>query len=85
MPITLNPNICSLTLKYNQFKTVDASISFYPSLVTIDISSNKLEKLPDKVFIAKQVLEDLNLSDKDIVELTEDVITGLKRLKTLNL
>ena len=57
MPITLNPDVKSLILKYNQFKTVDASISFYPSLVNLDISSNKLEILHAKVFIAQHVLD----------------------------
>ena len=43
MPITLNPDVQSLILKYNKFKTVDASISFYPSLVHLDKSNNELE------------------------------------------
>ena len=85
MPITLNPNIRSLILKYNQFKTVDASISFYPSLVTLDISSNRLETLPDKVFINQHMLDDLNLSDNNINEVKDEVFTGLTRLTKLKM
>lgn len=85
MPITLNPNIRSLTLKYNQFKTVDASISFYPSLITLDMSSNKIDTLPDKVFLAQKALEDLNLCDNNIKEVSDGVFIGLQNLKRLNL
>ena len=43
MPITLNPNVQSLILKHNKFKSVDASISFYPALKYLDLSHNRIE------------------------------------------
>jgi len=83
MPISLNPATKSLILKYNQFQSVDASISFYPSLQNLDLSSNKLKILPGKTFIAQRNLESLNLSDNELEELLDDAFTGLKRLKRL--
>jgi len=85
MPITLNPDVRSLVLKYNKFKTVDASISFYPSLVNLDISSNKLEVLHDKVFVAQHILEELNLSDNNISEISQRTFVGLRSLTRLNI
>jgi len=85
MPITLNPNILSLILKHNQFKTVDASISFYPALRYLDISSNNIELLGDSVFSNQQELEELNLSDNNISDISERAFIGLKQLKTINI
>ena len=82
MPITLNPNIRCLILKYNNFQTVDASISFYPSLVYLDISSNKIETLHENIFIAQQVLKDLNLSDNNID--TIDTIDSISTVGTFD-
>ena len=83
MPISLNPATKSLILKYNNFQTIDASISFYPSLQNLDLSCNELKILPGKIFITQRNLESLNLSDNKIQELTDDAFSGLKRLKRL--
>ena len=42
MPMTLNPAIKTLILKYNDFHSVDASFNFYPELELVDLSSNQL-------------------------------------------
>merc|ERR1719427_2209944 len=42
MPMTLNPSIRTLILKYNNFHSVDASFNFYPELELVDLSSNQL-------------------------------------------
>ena len=49
MPITLNPGVKQLVLKYNEFTKVDASLAFYPALTLLDLSSNTLTSLPAKV------------------------------------
>ena len=36
MPMTLNPSIRTLILKYNDFHSVDASFNFYPELELVD-------------------------------------------------
>ena len=85
MPITLNPNIISLILKHNQFKTVDASISFYPALKDLDISSNNIELLSDSILSNQKELEELNLSDNIISDISGRAFIGLKQLKSINL
>ena len=85
MPISLNPATKSLILKYNQLQTVDASVSFYPNLQNLNLSSNHLQILPGNIFIAQQALERLNLCDNKLQKLTEDTFSGLKRVKKLAL
>merc|ERR1719491_1021203 len=53
MPMTLNPSIRTLILKYNSFHTVDASFHFYLELELVDISSNQLVSVPDRAFASQ--------------------------------
>ena len=66
MPITLSPSTKDLVLKYNKFTTVDASISFYPVLESLDLSSNNLTTLQARVFMNQHVLKDLIILDNNI-------------------
>ena len=85
MPITLSPSTKDLVLNYNKFTTVDASISFYPVLKTLDLTSNKLTTLQDRVFMNQHILEDLNIMDNHISDVSKEVFRGLKSLVRLNL
>jgi len=85
MPITLNPNIHSLVLKHNQFNSVDASISFYPSLEYLDISHNRIDQIQDRIFMAQNKLEKMDISYNNIRSLTQEAFLGLKNLKHLDM
>ena len=41
MPISLNPGVKSLHLRYNSLHTVDASLHFYTALQILDLSHNQ--------------------------------------------
>jgi len=85
MPITLNPGVKQLVLKFNQFTKVDASLAFYPALTLLDLSSNKLSSLPAKVFQAQAKLKVLRLSENSLSSLLPKTFAGLQRLTHLSL
>ena len=85
MPMTLNPSIKTLILKYNDFHSVDASFHFYPELTLVDLSSNELVSVPDRAFASQRRLQELRLGGNKISELTEKTFSGLSRLQSLDL
>ena len=85
MPITLNPGVKQLVLKYNEFTKVDASLAFYPALTLLDLSSNTLTSLPAKVFQAQAKLKVLRLSENSLSSLLPQTFAGLHRLTHLSL
>jgi Leucine-rich repeat (LRR) protein len=85
MPISLNPSIQSLILRYNQFHTVDASFNFYPELELVDLSHNQLVSVPDRAFKAQSRLRDLRLNNNKISQLRPLTFSGLRRLESLDL
>ena len=66
MPISLNPGIRTLILKYNDFHVVDASFQFYPKLELVDLSHNSLVIVPSKAFKSQRNLLDLRLNDNKV-------------------
>ena len=85
MPITLNPGVRQLVLKFNEFTKVDASLAFYPALTLLDLSSNRLSSLPAKVFQAQAKLKVLRLSENSLPNLLPQTFAGLQRLTHLSL
>ena len=85
MPISLNPGIRTLILKYNVFHTVDASFNFYPKLELVDLSNNGIVSIPDRGFKSQRSLLDLRLNDNKISELNAETFHGLGKLKSLEL
>jgi Leucine-rich repeat (LRR) protein len=85
MPISLNPSIHSLILRYNQFHTVDASFNFYPELELVDLSHNQLVSIPDRAFKAQGRLRDLRLHNNQLSQLSATTFAGLRQLASLDL
>ena len=85
MPITLNPGVRQLVLKFNEFTKVDASLAFYPALTLLDLSSNRVSSLPAKVFQAQAKLRVLRLSENSLPSLLPQTFAGLHRLTHLSL
>ena len=85
MPMTLNPSIKTLILKYNNFHSVDASFNFYPELELVDLSSNSLVSIPDKSFSSQRRLRELRIEANKVSSLTPRTFSGLGRLEVLSL
>merc|ERR1711923_29435 len=84
MPMTLNPSIKTLILKYNNFHSVDASFNFYPDLELVDLSSNQPVSIPDRSFSSQRRLKELRMDNNKISLLTSRTFSGLSRLEVLN-
>lgn len=86
VPMTLNPEIRSLILKYNNFKEVgSASFQFHPELEQVDISHNQLFGIQDKTFDAQKKLLTLRINDNKLSRLNDQTFFGLDSLVLLNL
>uniref|UniRef100_A0A8D8V0Y6 Leucine-rich repeat neuronal protein 2 n=1 Tax=Cacopsylla melanoneura TaxID=428564 RepID=A0A8D8V0Y6_9HEMI len=85
IPITLNPSIQRLVLKYNKIKTVDSAIQFYSSLQYVDLSHNQLVNIPIKGFEPQEKLVELQLNHNKLSSVNNKTFIGLKSLKVLNL
>ena len=85
MPISLNPGVQTLILKYNQFRSVDASFNFYSDLAKVDLSHNHLVTIPDRSFKSQRKLRDLRMRGNKISEITTETFVGLAKLETLDL
>ena len=85
MPISLNPGVKLLVLKFNQFSSVDASLAFYSSLVLLDLSSNSLNHLPARVFQAQGELKKLKLGWNNLSSLLPGTFTDLHSFISLSL
>jgi len=85
MPMTLNPSMKTLILKYNNFHSVDASFKFYPELELVDLSHNQLVYIPDRAFSSQKRLIELRINNNKISQLVERTFSGLSKLQVLNL
>lgn len=85
IPITLNPSIQRLVLKYNRIKTVDAAFQFYGELQYVDLAYNHLVNIPVKSFEAQKKLVELNLNCNKISSINNQTFFGLKKLTVLSL
>lgn len=85
IPITLNPSIQRLVLKYNRIKTVDAAFQFYGELQYVDLAHNHLVSIPVKSFEAQKKLFELHLDHNKISTINNMTFVGLKNLTVLSL
>ncbi|XP_007566649.1 transforming growth factor beta activator LRRC33 [Poecilia formosa] len=84
VPERLSGNLEELQLNYNQIKTLH-NVSFlrYPSLITITLACNGLEKVQSNVFRDSQLLENLNLANNNINIGFEETSLALRTLPSL--
>lgn len=85
VPIQLNPNVKHINLTDNKIATVHFTLSFYYQLETLDISSNALESLGIKNFVAQENLRKLYLQKNVIKKLSKDTFKGMRQLEVLDL
>lgn len=89
VPVRLPDNIEELHLNYNSIQTLkDTSLSRYPSLNTLSIACNNLEKLELKTFEGMKLLESLNLASNNLgvgYQETSLAFKKLPRLRVLDL
>lgn len=85
LPITLNPAIERLIIKFNSIKIIDSYMEIYSELRLLDLSNNQIFIAQDKSFIYQNKLLQLHLNNNKISEVNNDTFTGLVRLETLNL
>lgn len=85
IPITLNPSIQRLILRYNRIRSVDASFQFYGELRFVDLSYNHLVSIPQSSFEAQKKLNELHLTRNKISSVNNATFLGLRQLTVLNL
>lgn len=85
IPITLNPAIQRLVLKYNRVKSVDAAFQFYGELQYVDLSHNHLVSMQAKSFEAQKKLVEFHLNHNRMSQISNKTFEGLKSLKVLSL
>merc|ERR1711892_1637724 len=85
MPMTLNPGLKVLILKFNDFHSVDASLNFYPELELLHLSSNHIVSIPDRAFSNQRRLVELRMTRNKISDLSERTFSGLSKLQVLDL
>uniref|UniRef100_A0A3P8SJI3 Negative regulator of reactive oxygen species n=1 Tax=Amphiprion percula TaxID=161767 RepID=A0A3P8SJI3_AMPPE len=67
VPVGLPDNIEELQLNYNHIKTLqDSALLHYPSLKTLSLACNSLEKLESNTFQNSKLLESLNLANNNL-------------------
>lgn len=85
IPITLNPAIQRLVLKFNRVKSVDAAFQFYGELQYVDLSHNHLVSIKSRSFEAQKKLVEFHLNHNRMSQITNKTFEGLKQLKVLSL
>lgn len=85
IPITLNPAIQRLVLKYNRVKSVDAAFQFYGELQYVDLSHNHLVSIQNRSFEAQKKLVEFHLDHNRMSQITKKTFDGLRQLKVLSL
>ncbi|XP_012731141.2 transforming growth factor beta activator LRRC33 [Fundulus heteroclitus] len=82
MPELPPENLEELQLNYNQIKTLQ-DILQYPSLITISLACNGLEKVQPNVFQNSKSLENLNFANNNIHVGYEETSAALRKLHAL--
>ncbi|KAK4871472.1 hypothetical protein RN001_015596 [Aquatica leii] len=85
VPIQLNPEVRHINLSNNKIDNVHFTLRIYYNLITLDLSSNKIQTLGNSNFEFQRHLKHLNLSDNEIDSLTKDSFKGLRNLTELDL
>ncbi|XP_035510661.1 transforming growth factor beta activator LRRC33 [Morone saxatilis] len=88
VPTGLPDNIEELQLNYNNIQTLQHNSLSYPSLNSLSLACNHLEKLEPNTFQDSKLLESLNLANNDLYKgysETSHALKTLPRLKALDL
>lgn len=88
MPAGLPDNIEELQLNYNHIQTLQDHSLSYPSLNTLSLACNNLEKLQANTFQDSKLLESLNLANNNLhidYQETSQALKTLPRLRVLDL
>ncbi|XP_052123066.1 insulin-like growth factor-binding protein complex acid labile subunit [Frankliniella occidentalis] len=85
VPITLNPSIQRLGMRYNRVRTVDAALQFYGELQYVDLAHNALVSIPMRAFEAQRKLLELHLDHNKISAVDNGTFHGLLSLTVLSL
>lgn len=84
VPTRLPENVEELQLNYNQIKTLhNISLFRYPSLITISLACNGLEKVQPNVFHDSKLLKNLNLANNNINIGYEETSLAFRTLSSL--
>lgn len=84
MPSGLPRNIEELQLNYNHVQTLqDDSLLAYPSLKTLSLACNGLEKIQSNTFEKSELLQNLNLANNDLYLGYQETSYALKRIPGL--
>lgn len=85
VPITLNPSIQRLAMRFNRVRTVDAALQFYGELQYVDLAHNQLVSIPMRAFEAQRKLLELHLDHNKISGVDNGTFHGLVSLTVLSL
>ncbi|XP_054479027.1 transforming growth factor beta activator LRRC33 [Anoplopoma fimbria] len=89
VPAGLPDNLEELQLNYNHIQTLqDNSLLRYPSLITLSLACNSLEKIESNAFQHSKLLESLNLANNNLhigYQETSHALKTLPRLRALDL
>ncbi|MED6231554.1 hypothetical protein ATANTOWER_027712 [Ataeniobius toweri] len=84
VPARLPENLEEIQLNYNQIKTLhDNSLLHYPSLITLTLACNGLERVQSNVFQDSKLLENLNFANNNINTGYEETSVALRKLPGL--
>jgi Leucine-rich repeat (LRR) protein len=85
VPIQLNPNVKTISLRDNRIGDVHFTLGFYSNLRSLDVSHNRISSLGSKNFELQEKLVSLNVSENQIANLSKFTFSGLKSLRVLDL
>ncbi|XP_073344980.1 transforming growth factor beta activator LRRC33 [Pagrus major] len=88
VPAGLPDNIEELQLNYNHIQTLQDNTLRYPSLKTLSLACNSLEKIESNTFQDLKLLESLNLANNNLkayYQETSQALKTLPRLRVLDL
>lgn len=85
VPIQLNPNVKTISLRDNRIGDVHFTLGFYSNLRSLDVSRNRISSLGSKNFELQEKLMSLNASGNQIANLSKFTFSGLKSLRVLDL
>lgn len=88
VPAGLPDNIEELQLNYNHIQTLQDNSLSYPSLITLSLACNSLERLESNTFQDSKCLESLNLANNNLYidyQQASYALKTLSRLRVLDL
>ncbi|XP_056868154.1 transforming growth factor beta activator LRRC33 [Takifugu flavidus] len=88
VPAWLPGNIKELQLNYNRIQTLQDNSFSYPSLISLSLACNHLEKLQSNTFRDSKLIESLNLASNNLYmsyQESSDALKTVPRLRLLDL